>query len=278
MIDKEIYSIFKKGSKTYFYSSMFFPKKERRDVSSFYAFVRTADDFVDSVPQKGREFKSFTKDYYSSLSGEKTGNLVVDSFVELMGRKDIEPAWIDSFFDSMQMDLSGRQYKSINDSKDYMYGSSEVIGLVMARILGLPKQAEYNARMLGKAMQFINFIRDIDEDWRMNRTYFPKQDFEEFGLTSLDPENALENRGCFEAFVRKQLSRYWEWQAIAEQGFKHIPKRLLIPIATASEMYKWTALQIEKNPCVVFEQKVKPSVPRIVLLGGLSAFRFVVRQ
>ena len=50
---------------------------------------------------------------------------------------------------------------------DYMYGSAEVVGLMMARIMGINREADFCARMLGRAMQYINFIRDIDEDGKL---------------------------------------------------------------------------------------------------------------
>ena len=45
-MNKVIYKIFKQGSKTYFYSSIFFPASVKQDVFTLYAFVRKADDFV----------------------------------------------------------------------------------------------------------------------------------------------------------------------------------------------------------------------------------------
>jgi phytoene synthase len=68
----------------------------------------------------------------------------------------------------------------------------------------------------------------------------------------------------FSAFLGAQIERYMEWQRGAEEGFSYIPRRFLIPIKTASEMYKWTAGQLEKEPLLVYQQKVKPSVARLV--------------
>ncbi|MEJ8542998.1 hypothetical protein U2150_05785 [Methanothermobacter wolfeii] len=40
LVDDRIYSIFKRGSKTYFYSTLFFPGDVRRDVFILYSFLR----------------------------------------------------------------------------------------------------------------------------------------------------------------------------------------------------------------------------------------------
>ena len=52
-----------------------------------------------------------------------------------------------------------------------------------------------------------------------------------------------------------------------------IPLRYLVPIKTASDMYKWTAARIEKNPFIVYKWKVKPSKMRILsaALSNLAA-------
>ena len=109
-------------------------------------------------------------------------------------------------------------------------------------------------------MQFINFIRDIDEDIGLGRTYLP---LGETSLPDLRRETALGAREEFARFVHLQLSRYRRWQAEAEEGYRFIPRRYLLPIRTASDMYNWTARRIAADPFVVFERKVKPSRSRV---------------
>ena len=75
----------------------------------------------------------------------------------------------------------------------------------------------------------------------------------------------------FQRFVQAQIRRYEHWQIEAEKGFRYIPHRYLIPIKTASEMYKWTAQKIEKNPFIVYKMKVKPSKTRIWMTAFLNA-------
>jgi len=271
-MNNALHSIFKKGSTTYFYSSIFFPEKIKKDVFSLYGFVRTADDLVDSVPQQRDSFRELVQNYGRAKDGEKTGIIYIDSFVDLERRLGFDPEWTYAFLRSMEMDLSGREYKTISDVEEYMYGSAEVIGLFMAKILRLPLESYQYARLLGKAMQYTNFIRDIDEDWGMRRTYFPKEDFDEFGLSSLSREHTESHPEDFRAFMRKKVCQFRELQAEAEKGFKYIPRRLLIPIKTASEMYKWTASEIYRDPFIIYKRKVKPSVSRIVLEAGRNTF------
>lgn len=264
MIHKEIYSVFKKGSRTYFYSSMFFPKEVKKDVFALYSFVRTADDYADSVPQNKKAFENFKNKYFSALKGKKVNDVVIDSFVELSERKKFDKNWAKSFLKSMEMDFIKKEYTSLKQTEKYIHGSAEVIGLFMSKILGLDKKSFVFARKLGKAMQYINFIRDMDEDLVLGRKYFPKKDIISSGLKEFSKEEAFNNPKAFKRFVKLQLDRYFEWQKEAEKGFKFIPKDYLVQIKTASDMYKWTANKIKKDPFIVFRKKVKPIVPRII--------------
>jgi len=263
--------IFRNGSKTYFYSSIFFPPGVREDVFKLYSFVRVADDFVDTVPQRREEFYAFRDRYGRATEGEATGDVVVDSFAELSERKGFEPGWVDAFLASMEADLHTRVYPSIKRLRTYLYGSAEVVGLMMARIIGLPSESHESARHLGRAMQYVNFIRDIAEDLHLGRTYFPQDELRENDLESLEYGHVSENPSGFRSFLHTQLGRYMGWQRESERGFCYIPKRYLIPIRTASEMYKWTARVIWSNPFIVYALKVKPSTSRIVSQIGYNA-------
>ncbi|WP_393971790.1 phytoene/squalene synthase family protein [Oxyplasma meridianum] len=257
--------IFRKGSKTYFNSSRFFPDEYRNDVTIFYSFVRVADDLVDKVPQDADGFYHFMDTYMRSLSGGFSGYSVVDDFVSLMEKKGIEPNLVESFFKAMKMDLTKTRYETMAELCDYMHGSAEVIGLIMRRILDLPKVAEEYASLLGRSMQFLNFVRDVREDNELGRMYLPADSARKFGLNSLRENDVKGKEEDFSSFIKENLDIFFEWDREARKGFRFIPKRLLIPIITAQNMYAWTARKIFRNPMIVFRNKVKPSKGRILL-------------
>jgi 15-cis-phytoene synthase len=254
-------SVFKNGSKTYFNSSLFFPRHVREEVFILYGFVRTADNFVDSQPQDSEGFYRFREDFASALSGTPAGDPIIDSFVGLHRERGFEEEWTEAFLRSMEMDLHRNSYDSLEETLEYIYGSAEVIGLYMARIMRLPREADRAACMLGRSMQYINFIRDIAEDNRLGRRYLPMEDSV---LLSLEEDEARRKPEAFRAFISRQTARYKKWQAEAEEGYPLIPRSYRIPIKTAGKMYTWSAGVIEKDPFVVYRRKVKPSKPRIL--------------
>jgi len=259
--------IFKKGSTTYYYSTKLFPANIRKEVTQLYNFVRIADDYVDAVPQDTKGFMNFKDEYYRVLSGEKSDNTVITDFVDLSQRKQFKNEWVDAFLYSMEMDTRKSTYENLDELNTYLYGSAEVIGLMMNRVMNVSQAADDSARYLGKAMQFINFIRDIDEDLDLKRTYFPVKDLESFDLSGLTRGEARRKPKQFKSFVRSQIHLYFKWQKRAELGFEFIPKNMRIAVKTASDMYMWTAKEIYKNPFIVYDLKIKPTWPKVILNG-----------
>lgn len=262
--------VFKAGSTTYFNSSLFFPPAMRAEVFALYGFVRVADNLVDAVPQDAAGFARFVARYRAARAGTPAGDPIIDDFVALAQRLEFDPAWTDAFLASMEADLTKRFYRTEEDVLEYIYGSAEVIGLYMAKIMRLPEESHPAARMLGRAMQFINFIRDVAEDTGLGRRYLPLErsgkpllaGVVEDWLPDLGWSRA--NPDKWKVYAQGHLARYAAWQAEAEAGYHFMPRRARMAVRTAGDMYNWTARQIAADPFVVFERKVKPKKARIV--------------
>ncbi len=271
--------LFEQGSRTYYNATRFFPRELRERVTLLYAFVRKADSLVDDIPQDRAGFEAFCKAFESlreaaavdlSIVNSPDVDPVIGGFVYLEKTCPFDPAWADAFLYSMRLDLEKSHYDSLNETLEYIYGSAEVIGLFMARIMGLPDDSLEGAKMLGRAMQYINFLRDADEDNELGRRYIPLR---ESGLAGLDKASASKQPLVFEKFYREELNRFRRWQADADTAFKYIPRRYRIPIRTASDMYLWTAEQIYRDPWVIFDRQVKPGKLRIILRGLANTLR-----
>ena len=62
-----------------------------------------------------------------------------------------------------------------------MEGSGGSVGRIMAAILGAPAEGERLAR-LGVAFQLTNFLRDVREDYGLDRIYLPADERERLGV------------------------------------------------------------------------------------------------
>lgn len=276
-------NIFIKGSRTYFWSSVFFPRQIRDDVFRLYSFVRVADDYVDEEPKQPQKLLSLEKRWQQAQKqtnfntrpkqDDTIDERIIINLMYLCKKHDFKPQWIQAFFTSMKQDIKPRPYVMLDDSLEYVYGSAEVVGLMMTRIMDLPQKAQRAARYQGRAMQWVNFIRDIQEDNDLGRLYFPKEDLKKFQLRDMKESTARANSKQFKAFMHFQIKRYQAWQTEADKGMKYIPRRLRIPLKTAVSMYNWTARRIERDPMVVFQTKVKPSKSRVITAAVWSSVR-----
>ncbi|MEM0348576.1 MAG: phytoene/squalene synthase family protein [Candidatus Caldarchaeum sp.] len=269
-VAKPFLNLFQRGSTTYFNSTLFFPTNVKVDVFKLYAFLRKADNYVDTIPQDIEGFYTFREEYERAAAGYPSSDIVITEFIELANRKKFEQEWVTAFLDAMQSDLYRKTYYTLDELCVYMYGSAEVVGLFMAKILDLPEESYIYARFLGRAMQYINFIRDIREDYELGRQYLPYEEMRMYGIEDFEPSRFCGKQENFAKFIRRQIERYLEWQRFAEQGYRYIPYRFLIPIKTAADMYKWTAKIIYRNPWMVFLRKIKPRKRRVVYRANLN--------
>ena len=266
MIDAQSREIFRQGSRTYYFSSMFFPEPYKSDVFTLYAFVRKADDFVDAIPQDEQGFNEFESAFWRALAGAPTPetNSIILNFVSLVRRVNIPEDWIRAFLTAMRLDIYKKRYASIDETCHYMYGSAEVIGLMLMRIFKLEPDSEQGARLLGRAMQYINMIRDVAEDIELGRQYLPIDEYAQYGLRSdvpLSKEVALDCPSAFSRYMRAQLQRQMGWMALARKSFRYLPRSLRIPVSTASQMYDWTAAQIMADPLIVWQNRSSQPLP-----------------
>lgn len=260
------YEIFKNGSTTFFTATLFFPAVQKKAVFDLYAFVRVFDDFVDCVPPQKIEFFNLKAEYQGVLSAQSPASSVsekhtevIRNFVQLQNDFDFDQKWIESFFESMEADLIKTSYMTMQETEHYIYGSAEVIGLMMAKIMKLDSDSFPAAQALGKAFQYMNMIRDVADDLVLGRTYLPVEEYEKYGLTEISKTEATSKPEQFDKFIQAQIKFYKQWREQAVTGFHFIPRRYLKPIKIALNLFDDTIEEISKNPLVVFERKVKPS-------------------
>ncbi len=155
----------------------------RQDVHNIYGFVRVADEIVDTFHDFDKKalLTEFKKDTYKAIEEGISLNPVLNSLQYTVNKYDIDLELIETFFQSMEMDLEDIDY-SQKAYETYILGSAEVVGLMCLKIFCNGDQQEYDrlkhpAMRLGSAFQKINFLRDLKADVEdLGRTYFPDID------------------------------------------------------------------------------------------------------
>ena len=176
-------------------------RKFHKPIYNIYGFVRFADEIVDSFQDYNRKelIENFRMDTVSAIQQKISLNPILNSFQHTVYAYDIEWELIDSFLKSMEMDLEQQKY-SEELYNQYIFGSAEVVGLMCLRVFSEKNQDLYDelkpyAQRLGAAFQKVNFLRDINADYKiLGRTYFPGVDFEHFSdINKEQIEKDIEN-------------------------------------------------------------------------------------
>lgn len=162
-------------------------RKYRLPVYAIYGFVRFADEIVDTFHDHDKEklLKEFREDTFTAIHDKISSNPILHSFQLVVNEYRIDHDLINAFLDSMEMDLTEKQHDE-ESFRRYVYGSAEVVGLMCLRVFYRDQDEAYQslvypARKLGEAFQKINFLRDIQSDYKIRgRFYFPGINLENF--------------------------------------------------------------------------------------------------
>ena len=165
----------------------FLHKDLHQPIYAIYGFVRFADEIVDSFLDFDKEalLADFKKQTYSAIEQGISLNPILNSFQWAVNTYQIPFELIETFLQSMEMDLDKKAY-DVGKYEQYILGSAEVVGLMCLKVFVNGDETEYNrlkpaAMKLGSAFQKINFLRDLKADYQeLGRTYFPKIDLNAF--------------------------------------------------------------------------------------------------
>jgi phytoene/squalene synthetase len=167
-------------------------KSIRQDIYNIYGFVRLADEIVDSFHDYDKDtlFKNFEIDMDRALNDKISLNPILNAFQETYHKYGIEKHLVNSFMESMKMDLYKSKYLTVDEYKTYIYGSADVVGLMCLKVFVKGDVIKFeelkdSAMSLGSAFQKVNFLRDLKADHDdLSRTYFPNTNLNELDETS----------------------------------------------------------------------------------------------
>ena len=180
--------VIKRYSTSFYFSSNLLSKSIRQDIFNIYGFVRLADEIVDTFhgfPKK-ELLEDFEIELWRSLKNKISLNPILNSFQYTVNKYSIPYELINSFLDSMKMDLEKKEYNTVEEYKKYIYGSADVVGLMCLKVFVKGSEESYTqlspfAISLGSAFQKVNFLRDLKDDAKiLNRVYFPNVDMNNF--------------------------------------------------------------------------------------------------
>ncbi|QQL49869.1 phytoene/squalene synthase family protein [Mucilaginibacter ginkgonis] len=223
-----------------------FDKNLRDPIYSIYGFVRTADEIVDTFHGFDQQqlLLKFSEDTFEAIKMGISTNPVLQSFQLVVNRYKIELDLIKSFLNSMQMDIVGKTFTR-REYDSYIYGSAEVVGLMCLKVFcdldtDLYNRLKPTACKLGAAFQKINFLRDINADFKeRGRVYFPEVTFDNFNH---------EQKKAIEQEIAEDFDQ-------ALEGIKMLPKSCRLGVYLAFSYFKKLLNKISALPPHAIRQK-----------------------
>lgn len=227
----------------------FLHKSMHKPIYAIYGFVRFADEIVDSFHGFGQKdlLEDFKKQTYVAIDQGISLNPILHSFQWVVRTYNIPLDLIETFLNSMEMDLEKKEYDK-SKYEQYILGSAEVVGLMCLKIFVKGNDEEYErlkplAMKLGSAFQKINFLRDLKADYQeLGRTYFPGIDLNEFNAT-----------------VKKEIEADIEIDfKLGYEGIKQLPKQARFGVYMAYIYYYKLFTKIKSTPAeVILNERVR---------------------
>lgn len=245
--------VIKKYGGKYYIATRFFPKQTRYAIYALYAWVRKLDNIVDETPNKlqaKEDFDKWVHDWRKAESEEQSKRPEMRAFLKIIKKFSVDQKHRESFIRAMSMDLEKKEYETLAELEEYMYGSATVVGLMIVQIIGGTKEeALPYAKALAEAMQLTNFLRDIKNDWVVReRIYMPREELTRYELDTHDIQN---NRLC-RPFVQFKIAQARKLFAKAEEGMHLLPQKAKFPIFLSGRLYGAILDQIERQNYDVF--------------------------
>ncbi len=235
--------------------------KHRKHIYNLYGFVRFADEIVDSFHNFDKKdlLKRFEEDLRHALDSKISLNPILNSFQYTVHQNNIHQELIDAFLKSMNMDLDKQKYNSKEEYQEYIYGSADVVGLMCLNVFlegdndGY-KQLKPQAMALGSAFQKVNFLRDLNADFKeLDRTYFPNLDLSDFNEKS-------------KASIIEEIEKDFD---LALEGIFMLPESARLGVYTAYKYYRKLLVKLKNTPSRKI-QSARIRVPNYQKMGVLA--------
>jgi phytoene synthase len=177
-----------------FYAALrILPPRQRAAMFAIYDFCRRVDDIADDPGPSRAERRSALDAWRADLDALYAGAPTPPTCADLAGPVRafrLEKADLLAVIDGMQMDVDDDIRAPGFDRLDlYCDRVASAVGRLSVKVFGMDEAPGRDlAHHLGRALQFTNILRDLDEDAAMGRLYLPADALAAAGIpASLSP-------------------------------------------------------------------------------------------
>jgi phytoene synthase len=245
----EVERLTRRRARNFAYGIMVLPREKRRAIAAIYAFARRVDDVADGdLPseQKQSELNALRAALHQP-SGEDP---MLVALADARGRFPIPDESLSALVDGGLQDLEQARYVNFEELCGYCTKIAGAVGVCCVAVYG--SDDVERAETLGIALQLINIIRDVREDWELGRVYLPQDELASFGVTE-DDIAAGRATDAWRALMTFQAERA---RAYLQDGLGLLPSldgRSALCVSTFAGLYRATLERIEARGFDVFD-------------------------
>ena len=260
----EVERLTRREARNFAYGIRVLPRDQRRAISAIYAFARRVDDIADGelpIEEKRERLQALR----AALDAAPDDAMLV-ALGDARARYDIPARALHDLVDGGLQDTEQERYADFAELDGYCRRVAGAVGVACVAVYG--SDDVERAETLGVALQLINIMRDVREDWELGRVYLPQDELTAYGVT--EDEIAAGRTGPeWRALMAFQASRA---RAHLEEGLgllETLDSRSTACVSTFAGLYRATLDRIESRDFDVFEGSVRlSSLTKLRIMGA----------
>jgi 15-cis-phytoene synthase len=245
----EVERLTKARARNFAYGIRLLPKPKRRAIAAIYAFAREVDDVADDPALSVVTKRSRLEALGRSLDADPGGSPMLVALADARSRYPIRSDALHALVDGGLQDTEQARYADFDELLGYCRRVAGAVGIACIAVYGAdqPQRAE----AMGIALQLINIMRDVDEDWSLGRVYIPQDDLASFGVSEGDIA-AGRCTPAWQALMAYQAARARSYLVEGRTLLPYLDRRSAACVAAFANLYEATLVRIERAGFDVF--------------------------
>jgi 15-cis-phytoene synthase len=254
----EVQRLTRERAKNFAYGIMVLPAEKRRAIAAIYAFAREVDDVADSdLPLE--EKRAGLEALRATLDDDAPTSPMAVALADARARFGIPASALGALVDGGLQDTEQARYATFDELRGYCEKVAGAVGVACVAVYG--SDDVERARTLGIALQLINIMRDVDEDWQaLGRVYLPQDELARYGISEDDIAHARVTPE-WRSLMSFQAERARMQLAEGLNLLDTLDRRSALCVSTFAGLYRGQLDRIEANGFDVFGPSCRLSTP-----------------
>jgi phytoene synthase len=245
----EVERVTRKRARNFAYGIMVLPREKRRAIAAIYAFARRVDDIADGDLAVEEKRAALVHIQVALQQAVASDDAMLVALADARSRFPIPDAALHALVEGGLQDLEQTRYASFDELHGYCRKVAGAVGLACVAVYGSDDVAR--AETLGVALQLINIIRDVREDWELGRVYLPQDELASFDVSE-DDIKAGRVTDRWRALMTFQAERARTYLQDGLGLLHSLDSRSALCVSTFAGLYRATLERIEDSGFDVF--------------------------